>query len=60
MGDVNFDHPSAFDMDKLYECLYDIKHGNSVEVPRYDFVTSARLPETDTVRMFPYPPSTLP
>jgi uridine kinase len=41
-NDYNFDHPSAFDYDLLFETLKDLKAGKSVNVPNYDFKTHSR------------------
>lgn len=46
-GNYNFDHPDAFDMNKLHETITEMKTGKAVDVPIYDFATHARLPETD-------------
>lgn len=46
-GRPNFDHPDAFDWPLLRAQLRDIKAGNAIESPLYDFVTSTRLPTTD-------------
>ncbi|KAJ3318024.1 Uridine-cytidine kinase-like 1 [Boothiomyces sp. JEL0866] len=37
---------NAFDYDKLFSCLEDLKKGNKVDVPVYDFATHSRLKET--------------
>lgn len=39
---INFDHPDAFDHALLCEHLEKLKHGESVDVPIYDFVTHTR------------------
>jgi len=41
----NFDHPSAFDTDLLFEHLSALKHGRAVEMPTYDFVKHRRTDE---------------
>lgn len=48
-GNPNFDHPAAFDWELLRTHLSELKKGNSIEVPVYDFVTSSRLTETVTL-----------
>lgn len=48
-GLYNFDHPNAFDSDRLYEDLVQIKAGNPIEVPNYDFSTHARTAQTDPI-----------
>jgi len=49
-GNANFDHPAAFDWELLRTHLTELKKGNPIEVPVYDFVTSARLKETKTLK----------
>lgn len=48
---VNFDHPDAFDTDLLVEHLHQLKRGQAIEKPVYDFRTSSRMP--NTVRVDP-------
>ncbi len=38
----NFDHPDAFDMDLLFQNLYDLKLGKQIQMPQYDFVHHRR------------------
>ncbi|CAI2167877.1 13122_t:CDS:10 [Funneliformis geosporum] len=45
-NNFNFDHPDAFDFDILFDTLKNMKEGKKVDVPIYDFVTHARLPQT--------------
>jgi len=45
----NFDHPSAFDSDLLYEQLKDLKAGKAVDMPGYDFVNHRRKETTTRV-----------
>jgi uridine kinase len=49
----NFDHPNALDTPLLIQHLQDLRQGRSIEVPRYDFATYCRLPQTRTVRPRP-------
>ena len=49
-GNPNYDHPAAFDWELLRTHLTELKKGNSIEVPVYDFVSSSRLKETKTLR----------
>lgn len=44
-GAVNFDHPDSLDFGLLASHLAAFKRGESVDVPRYDFVTHTRRPE---------------
>ncbi|KAD4386352.1 hypothetical protein E3N88_26521 [Mikania micrantha] len=37
--DYNFDHPDAFDTEKLLSSMEMLKHGKSVDIPKYDFKT---------------------
>jgi uridine kinase len=48
-GKPNFDHPDAFDWALLREQLRRIKEGKTATTPVYDYVTSSRLEETETV-----------
>lgn len=47
--EVNFDHPDAFDTDLLVNHIKQLKAGNAIEKPVYNFVTSTREPRTITV-----------
>ena len=42
----NFDHPSAFDNDLIFEQLGALKAGEAVDMPQYDFVRHRRASET--------------
>jgi len=46
---INYDHPNAFDTALLVEHLEQLKAGNSVEVPIYDYATHSRVEETRLV-----------
>lgn len=46
---TNFDHPDALETSLLVAHLRELKKGNSVEVPMYDFSTHSREPATTTV-----------
>lgn len=46
---INFDHPDAYDIDLLMTHLKELKKGNSIEKPIYDFVVSNRMQETETI-----------
>ena len=46
---VNFDHPSSLETELLIEHINQLKEGNSIELPNYDFKTHARKPETTTI-----------
>mmetsp|Transcript_48128 Transcript_48128/g.120569 ORF Transcript_48128/g.120569 Transcript_48128/m.120569 type:complete len:173 (-) Transcript_48128:267-785(-) len=45
----NFDHPDAFDFTEIHSSLEALKRGAPVDIPQYDFVTSARLPQSTHV-----------
>jgi len=47
--EFNWDHPDAFDWKLFQRTIKDIRTGQSVEVPRYDFATNSRMKKTDTV-----------
>jgi uridine kinase len=49
----NFDHPDALDNDLLIAHLRDLKAGQAVEVPVYDFTTHSRTART--LRVDPQP-----
>lgn len=46
ISDFNFDHPSAFDTDLLYEQLKELKNLRSIRMPQYDFVNHKRRRKT--------------
>ena len=46
----NFDHPTAFDTDLLFEQLSALKRGEPVQMPTYDFVGNCRRVETVLLR----------
>lgn len=50
---LNFDHPDALDTELLVRHLRELRAGRTVEVPRYDFRTHARL--TSSRRVEPTP-----
>ncbi len=45
----NFDHPDALENDLLLKHLHALRHGESVQMPVYDFKTHTRRPETVSV-----------
>jgi uridine kinase len=45
----NFDHPQAFDWDLLNSHLHELRSGNSIETPVYDFHINSRTDATQTV-----------
>jgi uridine kinase len=52
-ADFNFDHPDALETDLMARHLDALLGGQSVEKPRYDFVSHSRLDQTDRVRPRP-------
>lgn len=48
-GKPNFDHPNAFDWELLRQHLRELKEGKSIKCPIYDFTTSARTGEFETM-----------
>lgn len=49
--EVNFDHPDAFDRDLLVSHVRELKSGNAIQKPVYDFKTSSR--QAHTMRVDP-------
>lgn len=43
---INFDHPNSVDFDMLIHHMQELKKGNSVKKPVYDYVAHTRKPET--------------
>ncbi|MEP3226268.1 MAG: uridine kinase [Parasphingorhabdus sp.] len=52
-GGPNFDHPDAVDFDKMCEQLAQLKQGQAIDRPLYDFPT--HLPKAETERTEPRP-----
>lgn len=48
-GKPNFDHPDAFDWALLKHHLSELKQGHSIKCPIYDFATSSRTEEYETL-----------
>ncbi|KAI3643371.1 hypothetical protein MP228_012926 [Amoeboaphelidium protococcarum] len=44
-AEYDFDHPNAFDFDLLFQILHQLKSGQEVDIPIYDFKTHSRLEE---------------
>ncbi len=49
-GRVNFDHPDSIDSRLLASCLRQLKSGYAVDIPKYDFATHQRCPDTIKVQ----------
>ena len=47
---MNYDEPAAIEWELLAEHLNKLKSGEAIQMPVYDFLTCARMPETTTVR----------
>jgi uridine kinase len=43
---INFDHPDSLETSLLVQHIKDLKNGNSVEQPLYNFATHSRMKET--------------
>ena len=50
-GSVNFDHPSSLDFDLLAKGLSQLKMGQPIRVPLYDFATHTR--KTESIECLP-------
>lgn len=46
---VNYDHPNAFDTERLVEDIRSLKQGKAIERPVYSYTKHTRLDETVTV-----------
>ena len=47
---LNYDHPAAFDTDRMIQDLEDLKAGKTVQVPVYDYTVHDRLEEIREVK----------
>lgn len=43
---INFDHPNSIEFDLLYKHIIELKKGNSIEMPKYSYITCTRAKET--------------
>lgn len=50
---LNYDHPNAFDTDRMIEDVKRLKGGQAIDHPQYSFVTHTRM--QDTVHVEPAP-----
>lgn len=50
---LNYDHPDAFDTDLMVEHLKQLKNGQAVQCPTYDYTQHNRAKETVTLRPAP-------
>lgn len=46
---INFDHPESIEFDLLVDHITQLRNGNSIEEPVYDYITSSRLKQTKTI-----------
>ena len=46
---LNYDHPDAFETDLMIEHLKQLKQGNAIQCPVYDYTIHNRTEETITV-----------
>ena len=46
---MNFDHPDAIEFELLYDHLAELKKGNSIQQPKYSYLTCTRSEDTITV-----------
>lgn len=46
---VNYDHPKAFDFPLMRRHLKELKEGNTIEKPTYDFVAHTRAEKTEII-----------
>lgn len=50
---LNYDHPDAFETDRMVRDILQLKAGNSIQLPVYDYADHNRSPETVTVQPKP-------
>lgn len=54
-AETNFDHPDALDNDQLTDHLRELKRGQPVRLPQYDFSRHQRSPESEWDHVTPKP-----
>jgi uridine kinase len=47
---VNFDHPDSIEFDLMVEHIKQLREGNTIEQPLYDYISSTRLTDTNTIK----------
>lgn len=52
-GAVNFDHPNSIEFDLLIKHIKELRGGNDISVPKYDFASHRRLFEVSEFRCRP-------
>lgn len=50
---VNFDHPDSLDFELLLEHLMELKQGNPIAIPSYDFTTHTRVDQLEAIAPAP-------
>lgn len=50
---VNYDHPDSLETELLVKQIKELKHGNTIHMPVYDFTTHSRKQETITINPQP-------
>lgn len=48
-SNINFDHPESIEFDLLVNHMHQLRNGNKIEQPNYDYITSSRLNETNAI-----------
>lgn len=51
--EINFDHPNSLDSDLMTQHVFELKAGNSVDIPIYDFTNHARTEKTIHIKPNP-------
>jgi uridine kinase len=46
---INFDHPESIEFDLLVNHIQQLRNGEPIEQPFYDYITSSRLKETNSI-----------
>jgi uridine kinase len=47
---INFDHPNSIEWSLLVSHLDELRKGNPIHMPRYSYISCARLPETTVIK----------
>ena len=48
-ANINFDHPESIEFDLLVNHIQQLRNGISIEQPYYDYISSSRLKETNSI-----------
>jgi uridine kinase len=46
---LNYDHPDSLETDLLVRHVMDLRAGQAIQIPTYDFARHARQPQTETI-----------